>query len=111
MRPCLAATLALALLAAPAPAAEANGSAAFTLAGWTSRHYRPWRHYYPPVPYYYPPPGYYYPPPGWYPAPVGPPSWSCYAGPYMCQLDEPVPKGAPCFCPVNDKTRVRGYAG
>jgi uncharacterized membrane protein len=65
----------------------------------------------PPVmapPGYYdgPPAGYYDgPPPGYYsvPQPLG---QACYAGPYVCPLDEPGPLGAPCSCPTE-----RGRAG
>jgi hypothetical protein len=47
------------------------------------------------------PPGYYYaPPPAYYYAPP-PAGQACYAGPYVCPLDQPGPFGAPCSCPTN----------
>jgi hypothetical protein len=39
------------------------------------------------------PPGYYYAPP--------PAGQACYAGPYVCPLDQPGPIGAACSCPTN----------
>jgi hypothetical protein len=39
------------------------------------------------------PPGYYYTPP--------PAGQACYAGPYVCPLDQPGPIGAPCSCLTN----------
>ena len=47
-------------------------------------------------PLYYGPPGYYYAPP-----PPPPAGEACYAGPYVCPLDQPGPMGAPCSCPTN----------
>lgn len=46
------------------------------------------------------PPGYYYAPPAYYYAPQ-PAGQACYAGPYVCPLDQPGPMGAPCSCPTN----------
>ncbi len=54
--------------------------------------------FYPP-PYYGPPPGYYGPPS--YAAPQMPSGEACYAGAYVCPLDQPGPQGAPCSCPTN----------
>jgi hypothetical protein len=56
---------------------------------------------------YPPPPGYYPPPSGYYPAP--PPGQTCYAGAYICPLDQPVPAGATCSCPTN-QGRAYGQA-
>jgi hypothetical protein len=46
------------------------------------------------------PPAYYYPPPGYYYAPPAA-GQACYAGPYVCPLDQAGPRGAPCSCPTN----------
>ncbi|HTU54878.1 MAG TPA: hypothetical protein VMF62_12990 [Acetobacteraceae bacterium] len=81
--------------------------------------------YYPPPAYYYPPPVYapppgYVPPPGYYPpppasyAPAPPPSsgsgQSCYAGAYVCPMDNPVASGSPCYCLGNQGVHVWGHA-
>jgi len=59
-----------------------------------------------PLPYYYgPAPGYYYAPS--YPYAAG---QACYAGAYVCPLDQPGPQGAPCSCPTNNG-RVGGRVG
>ena len=50
----------------------------------------------PPPIYYTPAPGYYYAP---RPAPAGE---ACYAGAYVCPLDQPGPRGEPCSCPTNN---------
>jgi hypothetical protein len=68
--------------------------------------------YYPPPIYYYPPPAYYPPPPATY-APPAPPvagGQSCYAGAYVCPMDNPVPSGAACYCLGNQGTHVWGHA-
>jgi len=66
----------------------------------------------PPVvypPYYYPPA--YYPPPVTYtPAPSAP-GRACYAGTYVCPLDQAVPSGSSCSCPTNGGGRAGGRAG
>jgi hypothetical protein len=65
-------------------------------------------YYAPPPAYYGPPPAYYAPPPVYYaPPPAG---QACYAGPYVCPLDHPVPAGGPCSCPAN-QGRAWGRAG
>lgn len=65
----------------------------------------------PPPIYYGPPPVYYAPPPAYYaPPPGGPPGQACYAGPYVCPLDQPVTAGEPCSCPTN-QDRAWGRAG
>lgn len=79
--------------------------------------------YYGPPPYY-PPPVYYAPPPVYYPPPppvvYSPPQTyapppvaagqSCYAGPYVCPMDRPVPSGASCYCLGNGGQRIPGRA-
>ena len=75
--------------------------------------------FYPP-PYYYPPPAYYPPPPPVVYAPppqvysqapiASPRGQSCYAGPYVCPMDRPVPSGASCYCPDNSGQRAWGRA-
>ena len=72
-------------------------------------------YYAPPPAYYAPPPGYapppdYVPPPDYAPSLGGPPGQTCYAGPYVCPLDQPVPAGGPCSCPTN-QGRAWGRAG
>jgi len=52
----------------------------------------------PPV-VYAPPPVYGAPAPGYAPGPAG--GTSCYAGAYVCPLENPGPAGAPCTCPTN----------
>jgi hypothetical protein len=47
-------------------------------------------------PVVYPPP--VYAPPPYAPAPAG---QACYAGAYVCPLDQPGPIGARCSCPTN----------
>lgn len=75
--------------------------------------------YYPPPIYYYPPPVYAPPPPAYYspppPAAYGPASppggvQSCYAGAYVCPMDNPVASGAACYCLGNQGTHVWGHA-
>ena len=70
--------------------------------------------YYPPPPVYYaPPPVYYAPPPAYAPpayAPAGP-AQSCYAGQYVCPLEQLVPRGTYCSCPSNNAGRVTGQSG
>jgi hypothetical protein len=68
-------------------------------------------YYGPPPGYYAPPPAYYAPPPAYYAPPQGgQPGQTCYAGPYICPLDQPVPPGGPCSCPTN-QGRAGGRAG
>jgi len=67
----------------------------------------------PPVvypPYYYPPA--YYPPPAAYtPAPSTVQGGrACYAGGYVCPLNQPIPSGAACSCPTNGGGRIGGTA-
>ena len=64
--------------------------------------------YYPPPPVYYPPPPVAYAPP---PAP-GPQAGgqSCYAGPYVCPMDHPVPSGTGCYCLGNNRAQIWGRA-
>ena len=55
---------------------------------------------------YAPPPVYYGAPPvAYYSRPAG---QACYAGPYVCPLDQAGPVGAQCSCPTNGKTRSWG---
>ncbi|HWL80897.1 MAG TPA: hypothetical protein VNR89_08090 [Roseomonas sp.] len=77
--------------------------------GWPRPYYpRPYPYYYGPP--YYGPPSYYVVPPVPYsrPPPYG---WACYAGPYVCRLDRPVPLGAPCSCPAGGGTQAWGRVG
>ncbi len=55
------------------------------------------------------PPVVYAPPVIYAPAPA-PAGRGCYAGPYVCPLDQPTPSGASCSCPVGGNTRVYGSA-
>ena len=41
----------------------------------------------------------------------GPAGQACYAGPYICPLDAPGPRGAPCSCPTNQNGRAGGRVG
>lgn len=67
----------------------------------------------PPAGYYYAPQYYAppYPTPPYptppYPTPAG---QACYAGAYVCPLDQIGPQGAPCSCPTNNG-RVGGRVG
>lgn len=54
----------------------------------------------PPVIYGPPPPVYYAPPPVVY-APAPPAGQTCYAGAYVCPLDQPTPVNGGCSCPTN----------
>ena len=56
-------------------------------------------------PLYYAPPVYYASPPVYYSRPAG---QACYAGPYVCPLDQAGPVGAQCSCPTNGNTRSWG---
>jgi hypothetical protein len=47
------------------------------------------------------------PPTNYDPRPSG---RSCYAGPYVCPLDHPVPSGSGCYCLSNNRTHVPGRA-
>ena len=58
-------------------------------------------------PIYIGPPVYAAPPP-YYSGPAG---QACYAGPYICPLDQPGPRGAPCSCPTNQNSRAGGRVG
>lgn len=60
----------------------------------------------PPV-YYGPPPGYYYAPA---PRTYAQAGEACYAGAYVCPLDQPTPAGAPCSCPTNTQARSYGVS-
>jgi len=62
--------------------------------------------YYPPA--YYPPA--YYPAPAYYPPAAAQTGQACYAGAYVCPLDNPGPAGSPCTCPAN-RGRVDGRIG
>jgi hypothetical protein len=53
---------------------------------------------YAPPPIYYGPPVIYAPPPV-YAAPMA--GSTCYAGAYICPLDQPAPMGGECSCPTN----------
>lgn len=81
--------------------------------------------YYPPPAYYYPPPvyapppgyalppAYYPPPPASYssaPTPSSGSGQSCYAGAYVCPMDNPVASGAACYCLGNQGVHVWGHA-
>ena len=57
------------------------------------------------VPYVAPPVYYAAPPVAYYSRPSG---QACYAGPYVCPLDQAGPVGSPCSCPTNGNTRSRG---
>ncbi len=63
-------------------------------------------------PVYYAPPAYYAPPVVYSPAPVyaAPAGSTCYAGPYVCPLDQATPVGGGCSCPTNGNTRSYGRA-
>ena len=61
-----------------------------------------------PAPVYVYPPAYYPPPVAYSPRPSG---QTCYAGAYICPLDQPGPQGAPCSCPANQNTRAGGRIG
>ncbi len=68
--------------------------------------------YYPPPPVYYAPPPVYYAPPRVY-APPPPPitgRQACYAGQYVCPMDNPIAPGAGCYCSGNAGQRVWGRA-
>lgn len=85
-------------------------------------YYRP-PIYYPPPAYYpaypappnFPPPAYYPPPPATYAPPPAytpqatPAGQSCYAGPAVCPMENPVVSGSACYCTVNGQ-RVWGHA-
>ena len=66
---------------------------------------------YAPPPVYAPGPGYAppagYAPGGYAPGAPGQVSATCYAGAYICPLENPGPAGAPCTCPTNNG-RVQG---
>ena len=47
------------------------------------------------------PPVYYAAPPYYGSHYARPAGEACYAGPYVCPLDQPGPLGAPCSCPTN----------
>lgn len=68
--------------------------------------------YAPPPVYYYPPP-YYAPPPAAYPQSPPPPSnGTCYAGAYVCPLDQPPAPNGACSCPTdNGGGRAWGHVG
>ena len=63
----------------------------------------------PPTVYYSPPPVVYAPPP-FYIAPPPRFAQTCYAGAYICPLQQPGPAGAPCSCPAY-QGRAYGRAG
>ncbi|HYZ24201.1 MAG TPA: hypothetical protein VE690_18780, partial [Rhodopila sp.] len=73
-------------------------------------------YYYPPPAVYYPPPVVYAPPPAVYPPPPDaytptlPHDQTCFAGPYTCPMEHPVPYGAACYCTGNNGQRVMGRA-
>ncbi len=78
---------------------------ALTLAALVPGSAQAWRHggwWGPGVVVVIPPPVYYAPPygydyvPRWVPSGAG-----CYAGAYVCPLDQPGPRGEPCSCPTN----------
>ena len=70
----------------------------------TAQAWRHWGWWGPGIIVAVPPPVYYGPPPGYYYAPPPPRAagQACYAGAYVCPLDEPGPLGAPCSCPTNN---------
>jgi len=118
LRPALgAAAIVAGLLALPAPAQadyrHRHRSHVGVFVGVSPGYWAPRPYYYAPPPVYYAPPPAYYPAPVYYPPPVyaGPSAQACYAGPYMCQLDQPVAAGSSCSCPVNGNTRAYGRAG
>jgi hypothetical protein len=63
-----------------------------------------------PAPIVVAPPVYYGPPVAYYPPPPPRAGQACYAGAYVCPLDQPGPMGAPCSCPANNG-RVGGRIG
>jgi len=86
--------------------------------GFPGIYIGPPAYYYPP-PVYYPPPA-YYPPSGPYspsaqsyappPASAATAGQSCYAGGYVCPMDQPVASGAACYCLGSGGTHVWGRA-
>ena len=59
---------------------------------------------------YAPPPVYYTPGPVYSPAPsYGQAGQACYAGAYVCPLDQATPVGGSCSCPTN-QGRAYGQA-
>ena len=57
-------------------------------------------------PIYLAPPVYYAAPPVvYYSRPIG---QACYAGPYVCPLNQPGPVGVQCSCPTNQGNRSFG---
>jgi len=87
---------------------------AITLAALVSGPAQAWRHgawWGPGLFVAIPPPVYNGSPSGDYPAPrPAPPGGGCYARAYVCPLDQPGPRGAPCSCPT-DNGRVWGRIG
>jgi hypothetical protein len=68
-------------------------------------HYGPRVYFGPPL--YVPPPVYLGPPPIYYaPRPYPPAAQTCYAGAYICPLDQPAYAGGTCSCPA---TNGRAY--
>ena len=57
------------------------------------------------VPYVAPPVYYAAPPPVYYSRPLG---QACYAGPYVCPLEQAGPVGSQCSCPTNQNSRSWG---
>jgi len=65
-----------------------------------------WRYYRGPEVFFAPPlyvaPPVYAPPPVYYAPRRYPSAQTCYAGAYICPLDQPVPVGGTCSCPTNN---------
>ncbi len=61
--------------------------------------------FYYPAPVYYSPPVYDYPPPAKASVPVG---YTCYAGAYVCPLENRHPVGGYCACPAYGGSNVAG---
>jgi hypothetical protein len=57
-------------------------------------------YYYPPPPVYVAPPPVYAPPPAYMSGPP-PQAQACYAGPWVCPLDQPMASGNSCYCTAN----------
>jgi hypothetical protein len=82
-----------------------------SLAALTPGQALAWRHWYggavfiaPPI--FVPPPIYLGPPVVYAPSPYAPRPYAaaqtCYAGAYICPLDQPAPYGGGCSCPTNN---------
>jgi hypothetical protein len=101
---------ACAVAMAPAPAAAWwRGGVFFGVAPFPL-FYGPPVYYAPPPVVYAPPPVVYAPPPNTAYAQAQPQGTSCDAGRYVCPLRAPVPPGAACSCPTDQRGRAPGTA-